>query len=93
MPPRIHDFVSLLKPNCKAAACRWDGILIVNSSAKIPKDILVHEGLNKCLTIGYRIRLSALSPKRAYSGGQVGMHRAKTSVCIMQKLVYALCKN
>ena len=44
MPPRIHDFVSLVKPNCKATARRWDGILIVNSAAQVPKDILVHEG-------------------------------------------------
>ena len=102
MPPRIRDFVSLVKPNCKATARRWDVILIVNSAAKVRKDILVHEGLNKCLAIGYRIRLSALLPNRACSGGQVGMHRAKTSVCIVQKLMgmhraetsgQASCKN
>ena len=66
MPPRIHDFVSLVKPNCKATARGWDGILIVNSAAWVPKDILVHEGLNKCLANGYRIRLSALNQARMF---------------------------
>ena len=41
-----YDFIALANPNCKATAptSRGGGILIVNSAAKVPKDIFVHEG-------------------------------------------------
>ena len=55
---------------------------ILSSSGPVPGR---HHHAKAVASTGYRIRLSALSPRRACSGGQVGMHRAK--------LVYASCKN
>ena len=55
---------------------------ILSSSGPIPNR---HHHAKAVASTGYRIRLGALSPRRACSGGQVGMRRAK--------LVHASCKN